>query len=102
MLEGELSRLIVGEAEDLGWRVYTIRNTRAAGLRSHTGVGFPDLVMVRGGRLIAAELKRRTERPTAEQQQWLDAFSQVPGASAFVWRPADLEDGTILEHLKED
>ena len=52
------------------------------------GEGFPDLVLVRRGRLVVAELKIGNEKPTVEQEAWLAAFKAV-GAEVYVWRPAD-------------
>lgn len=55
------------------------------------GAAFPDLVLVRD-RIIAAELKRSArEKPTDEQQAWLDAFAAA-GAESYVWRPDDLDE----------
>jgi hypothetical protein len=52
------------------------------------GVGWPDLVLVRGGVMIAAELKVGDNKPTADQEKWLAAFREC-GATAFVWTPGD-------------
>jgi hypothetical protein len=43
--------------------------------------GLPDLIM----------LKTQTGQLTEEQRRWLQAFAEVPGCRAFVWRPADLD-----------
>lgn len=64
-----------------GWR------TPVAG----DGKGFPDLVLLRRGRLIVSELKRDGEDPTPEQEDWLAAWREVPGAEVYVWRPADFD-----------
>lgn len=53
--------------------------------------GFPDLVMLRGRRLIFAELKREKEHPTAEQHEWLASLQQG-GFEAYLWRPSDLDE----------
>jgi len=64
--------------------------------------GFPDLVLLRerDGRLLFAELKSATGKVRPEQARWLAAL-QYGGALAFLWRPADLEDGTIGRVLAE-
>ena len=49
--------------------------------------GFPDLRMIRGDSLIAAELKVGTNATTKAQYDWLAAFGIVPGCTAVVWRP---------------
>lgn len=63
--------------------------------------GFPDLVLVKGGRIIFAELKSDAGQRTPEQVEWGDALSLcmekmseifVPSREPvryFVWRPAD-------------
>jgi len=54
------------------------------------GKGFPDLLLVRGERLLAVELKRDGGKPTPEQSEVLRLLSQA-GVTAMVWRPADWE-----------
>lgn len=57
--------------------------------------GFPDLVLVRD-RVIYAELKRSTGKPSQAQKEWLDGLSAA-GAEVYLWRPADLDElATIL------
>lgn len=65
------------------WRCYHTHDSR----RSEPG--FPDLVLVRGDRLIFAELKTDTGRITPAQLAWLTALEQCPGVQAHVWRPRD-------------
>ena len=67
------------------WACYHTHDSR----RSEPG--FPDLVLVRDGEMLAWELKSESGRVTAEQQQWLDRFAAVPGVEAAVVRPADLD-----------
>jgi hypothetical protein len=54
----------------------------------HSPAGFPDLVLVRGSRLVFAELKTARGKLTAAQQQWLEALRQT-AAEVYVWRPDD-------------
>lgn len=52
--------------------------------------GFPDLLLLRRGRIVVAECKRSPrEKPTAEQLVWLERFRAVPGVEVFLWTPAD-------------
>jgi hypothetical protein len=61
------------------------------------GAGFPDLVLVREGRLIFAELKRQTGRTTTQQDIWLkalqtceyDDWQSLMAVKVVVWRPSD-------------
>jgi hypothetical protein len=62
------------------------------------GVGWPDLVMLRGDRIVVAELKADgAPGPRPEQRAWLDAWRAV-GAEVYVWRPADF--GALHEVLR--
>jgi hypothetical protein len=45
--------------------------------------------MVRGGRLVIAELKSPAGRLTSSQTQWLEALRFVRGVEVHVWRPDD-------------
>ena len=98
--ERQLSAAIRELAERLGWRCFTISNTKAAGLRSHTGVGWPDLFLVRNGIAIAAELKVGSRGLTGPQEEWLMALDEVPGVYAFVWHEKDWRSGVIEEELR--
>lgn len=60
--------------------------------------GYVDCTLVRGPRLLCAELKMPGKRPTPAQQAWLDALGQVRQVETRVWYPEDLD--TILEVLR--
>lgn len=71
---------------------------------SADGAGFPDCVLLRGDRLIFAEIKSEKGQLTPAQNEWLDALAEVGGATNFqeiqtyVWRPDMLEE--IAEILR--
>ena len=74
-------------AEANGWLYYhTHRSDRSP-------KGFPDVVMVRGGRIIFAELKAGKNKATTEQLKWLDELgkAEVLGSnvSVYLWYPFD-------------
>ncbi len=73
------------------WRVFHQRPARtASGWRSAVsgaGKGFPDLLMLRGERIVVAELKVGRRQPTDEQLEWLLDFRNT-GAEAYVWTPS--------------
>jgi hypothetical protein len=74
-----------------GWRMFHPFDSR------RSAPGWPDLALVRRGRLVFAELKAEHGRLTAEQRAWLDDLRLVPGVLVFVWRPSDWP--TVLEVL---
>lgn len=75
------------------WNVYHTFNSQ----RSEPG--FPDLVLVRDGCLIFAELKRQHAKPSPAQRDWIQALSLVAGTvgasgvigavRVFLWMPSD-------------
>lgn len=84
---------VIALARLCGWRVFhqrpgLTRSGRWCSATQGDGVGFPDLILVRGGTLVVAELKVGRGKATAEQVDWLDAF-RATGCAAGVWRPAD-------------
>jgi hypothetical protein len=92
--EAEWQQQVVDLAKICGWRVLHVYALRRAGSyrTPTTTVGWPDLVLVRGERMIVAELKTQKGKLSAEQQGWLDALALVEGVQVFVWRPADQEE----------
>ena len=110
MPEKELLAAVRRLAEGLSWRTYHTHRSE------HSPAGFPDLTLVRRGRLVLAELKRQANRyqPTPEQAAWLEdldevarnvyGYSSAAGVEDLVtvhlWRPLDLLDGTITAALK--
>jgi hypothetical protein len=80
-----------------GWRTAHFRTARTTkGWRTAVqgdGKGFPDLVMVRGSRMIVAELKVGDNKLTSEQHEWILSFNEVFGflhdQRTYVWRPSD-------------
>lgn len=92
--EATLVSQIIGLAEDwLGWRCVHFRPGRtqhgwATPVQGSMGKGWPDLIMVRDGRRIAAECKSAKGRVTPEQSDVLGALS-LAGFETYVWRPAD-------------
>jgi hypothetical protein len=68
-----------------GFECYHTRNSR----RSRKG--FPDLIAVRNGVQVVAELKMPGNKPTPEQEKWLALFRTVPGCRVFLWYPEHVE-----------
>lgn len=89
MTESELLSVVLETAALFGWRTAHFRPAMTThGWRtavSGDGKGFPDLVLVRGHRLLAIELKSARGTVTADQAAWLEVLRPV--ASVHVWRP---------------
>ena len=100
-LEVDLQNRLTETAELCGWLWYhTHRSDKSPG-------GFPDLVLVRDGKLLALELKRGLPEIAAmarsdsgkAQLDWVAAMQQVPGCRAAVVSPENeaMAMGWIME-----
>jgi len=106
--EGDFTKQVIALAQLHGWRVAHFRpawvgegeNRRMVTPVQGDGKGFPDLILVRGKILLAAELKVGKNKVTPEQEIWLSAFDGVPGCYAMEWRPEDWDE--IEERLCDD
>lgn len=78
--EKQFMAQVVEFAKLNGWLVYHTYDSR----RSESG--FPDLVMVKGRRIVFAELKRAGAYLTAHQTKWLDKL-RLTGAEVCLWYP---------------
>ena len=85
---------VVEVAKLAGWRVAHFRSAPPSGwllarADSYDAHGWPDLTLVRPPRLVFAELKSHTGKPTERQLEWLDVLRLVPGVEVYLWNPAD-------------
>lgn len=99
MTEAALQKAVLELAKRLGWRVAHFRPAQVRPGRFVTNVGaegsgFPDLVLVRGDRLVFAELKMDGKYPGPKQREWHQAL-QGAGASVCIWKPRDWASGAI-------
>lgn len=104
MTENELQQAIVAGARANGWRVFFVpdwiwrlvfKAWKTGGSRrgrEWSQAGFPDVVLLRRGRLIFAELKSATGRLKPEQEGWRDDLQAVQTVEWHLWRPCDLDD----------
>jgi hypothetical protein len=122
--EAELQHAVIEYARLFGWTVAHFRVAQTKrGWRTPVaadGAGFPDLVLVRGPRLIFAELKSASGRLRDEQEHWIrrlgtvaDAvdqavadsalrdydFDEPPAVEVHEWRPDDWLSGRIDQAL---
>lgn len=89
--EAQFQAQVVEMAEWLGWRTYHPFDSR------RSNPGFPDLTLVRDGRLVMAELKDDTSKPTPEQLAWYADLLLVQDAApdvftSRIWRPRHMDD----------
>ena len=94
--EYEFQRAVIALAQLRGWLVAHFRSVPVrdkSGRVYHQtpvdadGAGFPDLVLLRDRRAIAAELKAGSNRPGPDQERWLAAFRMTAGVETYVWHP---------------
>ena len=102
--EAELQATILDLAQTFGWRSHHQYDSRIApkgrGGRTMTDKGFPDLVLVKDGTLLFVEVKKEAGKVSRDQEKWLELLRES-GARVEVWRPTQLDDGTIERTLRE-
>jgi hypothetical protein len=96
--ESEWQQQVLKSAHQLGWQSMHIGRTgkhQAVGAKGTLGIGWPDLVLVKGGRIIFAELKAEKQSMTQDQKNVLMILGSV--GEVFCWRPSDF--GQVLDTL---
>lgn len=79
-------------AASLGWKYYHAPDNKPINGRIQKVVaGFPDLVMVKGSRLIFAELKKEIGQLSDAQKEWIAAL-EATGVEVYVWRPSQMRE----------
>lgn len=100
MNEAAWQARVIACAQRLGWRVAHFPRVNPEG-RWRTAVaadakGYPDLTMLRGSRLIFAELKTDKGRLRPDQRAWIEqlchASAMSYGFEVYLWRPRDWHD----------
>jgi hypothetical protein len=90
-IEQDFTRSLLKAAKQLGWRTAHFKAAMLGSGRWATpvqgdGKGWPDLVLVRGKRLLFVELKSLTGEMSDEQVDWMYALWQT-GAECYLWTP---------------
>lgn len=97
MKEKEFLAQVIASAKSRGWLVYHTYDSRLS------EPGFPDLVLVRGDRIIFAELKVGKNKLRPPQKNWLNLLRTAQQVKVFLWRPEhwnhivkELEDEEVV------
>ena len=102
MTEKEWLGTVIALASLKGWLVHHCRPARTKDGKWATAIqgdpGFPDLVLVRPGRVIFAELKVKGRRLTQAQMRWHIALTECPRVERYTWEPRHWEDVKRLLH----
>lgn len=94
LLEGDFQTQVTDLAERRHWEWFHVYPSQVHGKFWRTATsgsmrdGWPDLVLVRGDRLIFAELKKQSGHTEPEQKRVLDLLGHA--AEVYVWRPSDI------------
>ena len=83
--EKKLLNTIRAVALECKWMVYHTQ------VSLYSARGFPDLCMVKDGKLLLWELKGPKGKVSKAQDEWIDVLREVPGVDARVVYPDDLE-----------
>ena len=95
MTETEHQNQIIDLAHLYGWKVAHFRPAWSRdGKRCMTavqadGTGWPDLTLVKGSRLIFAEVKSDKGKVSSAQAGWLTDLKMTGHAEVYLWRPED-------------
>lgn len=89
LTEKQLYAFVRDCAKQAGWRLYH------TWLSKFSEAGFPDLVLLKGQRIIWAELKGPHGRPTPEQRAWLADLRSIDpagrGLDVYLWKPHHMD-----------
>lgn len=94
----EARRVVEAQITEAQWRKSVCDLLDAAAWKWHyvhdsrrDKPGLPDLIAVRGVRLLFIELKTMTGKIRREQAEWLEALRATAWVEVYVWRPCDME-----------
>jgi hypothetical protein len=87
--ERDFTDAVIDLAKMNGWLVHHDRGDMHRHIQGHAGV--PDLLLVKGGRAILAELKKERGQLTDSQDNWRHAIDQTC-VEYYLWRPVDFEE----------
>lgn len=92
--EQEWMGTVLDAARLFGWSVYHTYDSRKS------QPGFPDLILVRGPRMLVIELKTERGKVRPEQVDWLARLAEVREVTVMVARPSQWD--AVLAQLRRD
>jgi len=90
MRERDFQAMVEQAAGYLSWRCYHTHDSR------RSNPGWPDLVCIKDGKMLALELKTERGRVRPEQEVWIAELGQVPGVEARIVRPSEWDDLLVM------
>jgi len=109
MSEGDLQQSVIDLAHLYRWKVAHFRSVKVQRKDGATfwqtpvaadGEGWPDLILVRKNRVLAAELKAEKGKPSPAQIEWLHVLMLTRRVETFVWCPSQWLSGEIEGMLR--
>ena len=79
--EKAFQQQIIEAATYLGYMHYHTWDSR------RSVAGYPDLTLVKSGRMIFVEVKVGRNKTSKAQDAWLDMLATCPGVEVYVWYP---------------
>jgi hypothetical protein len=101
--EAALQKAVEDMLTQFGWKWFHApdnKPSRSTGRVQRVVPGFPDIVALRGTRIVIIENKRETESPREDQEEWLEAWRRTGKAEVFVIRPSTMR--SLADVLKPD
>lgn len=80
MTESQFQAQIIQLAKLYGWKIYHTHDSRKS------EAGYPDLCMVKGTRLLFAEVKTDIGKMSPAQKEWFQALKAAK-VECYLWRP---------------
>ena len=87
--EDKFQKQIIDLAELYDWLWFHVPKNAYFASKYMIKAGFPDLTLVKDGRLILAEIKSAKGRLSDKQRLWGNRLNECEGVEYYVWRPAN-------------
>ena len=80
---------ILKALHDAEWKLFILPQQK--GHTAQTVKGWPDIVGVKNGHMLAMELKGPGKTPTLAQQEWLDVLGEIEGCTSLAVNPDNMD-----------